>query len=167
MTERLSWEQTWMGIADVMAKRSVCSAAQVGAIIVDPTNRPVSTGYNGPPRYFPRPERRRSGDVEGPRDIDCAQWCERRATGAQAESYGLACPTIHAEANALMFADRRDYEGGSIYVTASCCADCAKLISNSGLLTVHMRVREEDSHRNPVEVTKFMQRCGLEVRWMT
>ena len=64
-----------------------------------------------------------------------------------------------------MFADRRDYEGGSIYVTASCCADCAKLISNSGLKNVFMRVRIEDVHRNPEEVTEFMRYCGLRVEW--
>ena len=62
-----------------------------------------------------------------------------------------------------MFADRRHVEGGTIYVTRSCCADCAKLIANSGLDRVVMRVTREDEHRNPDDIADFLLRAGLTV----
>lgn len=141
-----------MSVADEVGKRSLCVKAQVGAVIVDKTNRPVSTGYNGPPRNF-----------DTPGDNRCDQWCSRAQEGDSGPTYGLSCPSVHAEANALMFADRRDYEGGTIYVTRSCCADCAKLIGNSGLLRVVMYVTKEDTHRNPNEVIRFLQDCRLSI----
>lgn len=149
---RLSWDETWTAVADVIARRSRCDSRQVGAVVVDPTNRPVSTGYNGPPRGLDLP----SGST-------CTDWCPRRQTGDRGLGYGLSCLSVHAEANALMFADRRDYEGGTIYVTSACCQDCAKLVANSGLKRVVMRVTAEDEHRRPGETIDFLRRCGLEV----
>uniref|UniRef100_A0AAU6R6L7 Deoxycytidylate deaminase n=1 Tax=Micrococcus phage Kurnik TaxID=3092208 RepID=A0AAU6R6L7_9CAUD len=149
---RPTWEKTWLHVADVMAQRSRCDGAQVGAVIVDKNNRPVSTGYNGPPAGYPVPDGK-----------TCESWCTRRMFSSREKSYGLACPTVHAEANALMFADRRTYEGGTIYVTASCCADCAKLIANSGIARVVMAVRPQDAHRDPESVVKFLEDCGLRV----
>lgn len=147
---RPSWDETWMGIADVMSLRSRCDGAKIGAVIVDIHNRPVSTGYNGPPAGFVSED-------------GCGQWCPRRMSGDRGTSYGLTCPAVHAEANALMFADRRTYEGGTIYVTASCCEDCTKLVANSGLKRVVMRVRDVDQHRKPYAMQRFLQECGLQV----
>jgi dCMP deaminase len=150
---RPDWDTTWMAVADTVALRSKCDSRQVGAVIVDSTNRPISTGYNGPPRNFP-----------GANDRTCNSFCPRRQSGAQPFSYGLSCPSVHAEANALMFADRRDYEGGTIYVTAACCQDCTKLIANSGIHRVIVRVDERDSHRDPQASIDFLRSCGLDVR---
>jgi len=147
---RPDWDMTWMDIADVMARRSKCDGAQVGAVIVDATNRPVSTGYNGPPRNLA---------VSG----GCSGWCSRRIAGDRGKEYGLSCPSIHAEANALMFADRRHIEGGTIYVNRAICADCAKLIANSGLVRVVMRITDEDMHRDPQKVCLFLAESGLQV----
>jgi len=141
-----------MAVADTVARRSKCDGRQVGAVVVDSTNRPISTGYNGPPRGF--------NDLGGQ---TCSVWCQRRQSGSQHAQYGLTCPSVHAEANALMFADRRDYEGGTIYVTASCCADCTKLIANSGISRVVMRVDARDAHRSPLTIVTFLEDCGLEV----
>lgn len=167
---RQSWDQTWMHVAEVIAGRSVCDGRAIGAIVVDSSNRPVSTGYNGPPRGF-----QRSSD-------HCSDWCPRQQTRTvtvkkmvarkvveqevtipgPGPSYGLNCPSIHAEANALMFADRRDFEGGTIYVTSACCADCGKLIANSGLKRVVMKLDEvADAHRKPRETVAFLESCQL------
>ena len=161
---RPSWDETWMSIAEDMSLRSPCSAAKVGSVIVDPANRPVSTGYNGPAANYEMTHVDIC-DTEGRvlrRDIPgCETWCQKRIDGLRGGSYELACPTIHAEANALMFADRRSYEGGTIYVTASCCADCAKLISNSGIHRVVMHITDADTHRDPHRVVNYLRRCGL------
>lgn len=152
MRTRPNWDETWMHVADTVALRSKCDARQVGAVIVDSSNRPISTGYNGPPRNFP-----------GTDGKTCTDFCPRRQNADQSLSYGLSCPSVHAEANALMFADRRDYEGGTIYVTAACCQDCAKLIANSGIHRVVVRIDERDSHRNPQATVQFLRSCRIVV----
>lgn len=149
---RPAWDEVWLSMARDIAKRSRCDGAQIGAVIVDPTNRPISVGYNGPPKDFPVAV-----------DSRCDSFCPRRQKDSRSLSYGLSCPSIHAEANALMFADRRDYVDGTIYVTAACCQDCTKLIANSGLARVVMVVREEDQHRDPQASIRFLEVCGLEV----
>lgn len=149
---RPSWDSTWMAVADSIAERSNCDSRQVGAVIVTSENRIVSSGYNGPPRGFPIS----AGQT-------CDSFCPRRQSGSQPLSYGLSCPSVHAEANALIFADRSTYQGGTIYVTAACCQDCAKLIANSGVARVVMRVDDRDTHRQPYVTVDFLRTCGLEV----
>lgn len=136
-----------MKIAEDVASRGNCEKAQIGAVIVDPTQRIVATGYNGPARNF-----------QG----ECKTGCDRFAFGDTSPNY-QTCISIHAEANALMFSDRRHRNDGTIYVNGAVCMDCAKLISNSGLHRVVMHV--VDDVRNPRYVTKYLMHCGLEVNW--
>ncbi len=114
------WDDVWMEVADAISQRSRC-IRQYGAVIVTAENRIVATGYNGPPAAF---------KVDGP---DCVGTCPH-ASKEPGESVGYAdCISIHAEANSLLFCDRRDREGGTIYITGIPCFDCGKLIANSGL----------------------------------
>lgn len=157
-----------MTVARVIAKRSLCSRDQVGAVIVDRDNRIVDTGYNGPPRnHWPS----REGEP-------CREWC-RRAKQNQVTSIVIAgvpqhicppnyddCDSLHAEQNALMFSDRRLREGGKIYVSSGVCGTCAKLIANSGLAeVVYARTQRADGapHRNSDKWVAFMEQCGLTV----
>lgn len=154
-TSRPSWDDTWLAVADTIALRSVCDGRQVGAVIVNAQNRAVSTGYNGPPRNYPVDSEAR-----------CSSFCARqmsRGDGAVDLAYGLSCPTVHAEANALIFADRSAFAGGTIYVTAACCPDCGKLIANSGLTRVVMRLDSRDLHRRPYDTVELLRACGLDV----
>lgn len=153
---RASWDETWMAVADTIARRSPCARRQIGAVIVSSHNRIVSTGYNGAPAGFQPAQL----------SPDCTGWCSRPSAVSTTVgvSYGLSCPSIHAEANALLFADRRDFEGGTIYVTSACCQDCGKLVANSGLARVVMRLEERDMHRDPGATIDFIRKCGLEVR---
>lgn len=146
-----STDDVWFAVAEAVALRSRCDRAQVGAVVLDKTGRVVSTGYNGPPAGFPAA------------DTSCSAWCRRAQNDDLGKFYGLACPSVHAEANALLYADRTRVEGGSIYVSRSCCADCAKLIANSGIKNVYMRVTAEDEHRDPAAVADFLVLCGLRV----
>lgn len=114
-------------------------------------NRVVSTGYNGPAASYPADTSR-----------GCRQWCPRSAGGDldKAVGYGYTCPAIHAEANALLHASRRDVEASTLYVTHAPCADCAKLISNSGVARVVMLRAPEDHRPDPVP---YLTSCGIEV----
>ena len=103
-----------MNIADEVATRSTCSRKHVGAVIVrDKTI--VATGYNGSIRGLPH------CDEVGHMMVD-----------------GHCVRTIHAEANAIIQAavHGNRIEGASIYVTASPCWSCFKMIANAGIRRV-------------------------------
>ena len=147
---RPAWDETWMAVADAMAARSKCVNRKVGAVIVNKDNRPVSVGYNGAP----------AGHKPSSLGPVCAAVCPRGGTGSRGDSYAN-CISVHAEANALIFADRRHYEGGTIYVTNPCCWDCAKLVANSGLARVVIRIGEVDAHADFLTPIRFLSDCGL------
>lgn len=154
---RATWDETWMKVADSIAGRSKCTNRQVGAVIVDQSNRPIAMGYNGEPAGFKPVLTMRavlSSTCSGycPRSKDCG--------GDRSDSYDN-CVSVHAEANALIFADRSQYQGGTIYVTNPCCWDCAKLVSNSGIARVVIRISDADAHADYKTPIKFMQSCGL------
>ena len=72
------------------------------------------------------------------------------------------CVAVHAEINALLFADRSAIEGGTLYVTAMPCWDCARAIANSGVSRVVFPVDwAEDASRDPDRLLKFLDECGL------
>ncbi len=100
-----------MRIAIEVASRSTCDRKHVGAVIVRDRNI-LSTGYNG--------------------SISGADHCDD--VGHMMED-GHCIATIHAEANAIIQAAKNgvNINGGSIYVNASPCWNCFKLIVNSGL----------------------------------
>ena len=109
--KRLPWDQYFMTIAHVVAARSTCDRKHVGAVIV--RDRTIlSTGYNGSIRGMPH--------------------CDEDGHMMEA---GHCVATIHAEANAIIQAARNGVriEGASIYVTASPCWTCFKMIANAGI----------------------------------
>lgn len=157
---RPDWNATWLGMALVIAQRSKCGV-KVGVIIVDPQQRIVASGYSGPPRgYVPKlplePMRH---------EPECAAYClrARKATPDRDPGYS-DCPSSHAEANALMFADRSRVEGGTIYVTSAPCFTCAKMIANSGVRKAVWAANPfADSYREPVKSAEFLEQCGIQV----
>lgn len=150
MEERPTWEDTWLECAHVMARRSRCSRAQVGAVIVSKDQTVVSQSYNGPPRDFPTS------------DGDCRDWCPRAQTDAPSPTYD-DCPSVHAEANAIARADFSKMEGSTLYVSTSCCKGCAKLLANSGVARVVFKSESDRDYRNPDETVRFLRACGIEV----
>lgn len=148
--KRLSWDDTWLSVADIVSMRSRCTRAQMGAVIVSHDQHIVATGYNGPAASWPE-----SGD--------CINWCDRAKGLSPLDNLYDACPAVHAEANALLYVDRSRSENGTIYITSVPCMQCAKLISNSGIRRVVSRLRKADMHRKPYDVVKFMEKCSLVV----
>lgn len=150
MINRPSWDETWLAVASAIGKRSRCSRAGLGAVIVSSDQRICATGYNGPAANWPF-------------DGDCINWCPRARGETPLDNMYEQCPAIHAEANALMYVDRSSVVDGSLYVTGAPCMQCAKLISNSGLSRVVCTIREQDSHRRPELVLEYLMTCGIEV----
>lgn len=161
---RPNWDETWMAVATAMSKRSRCVNRQVGAVIVTKENRPMAVGYNGPPAKFDKTEviiHFASVDVVSDHaNRGCEAFCPRGGSNDRGTAYSN-CVSVHAEANALLFADRRDYEGGTIYVTNPCCWECSKLVANSGVSRVVFRVSEADKHADIDKPLSFLRECGI------
>lgn len=79
-----------------------------------------------------------------------------------------ACEAVHAEANALIRADFTQIQGGTMYVSAAACINCARLMANSGVSRVVHRVTQRDMHRNPTDVEDYLKAAQLAViRYVT
>ncbi len=112
---RSNWEEYFMNIAKVVATRSTCDRKHVGALIVrDKTI--LSTGYNGSIRGMPH--------------------CDE--TGHMMENDHCVA-TIHAEANAVLQAAKNGVmiNGGEVYITASPCWICFKMLANTGIKKIY------------------------------
>jgi dCMP deaminase len=117
MTEkrpRASWDEYFMNIAREVATRSTCDRKHVGAVLVR-DKCILATGYNGSIRGVPH--------------------CDE--VGHMMED-GHCVRTVHAEANAIVQAAKNGVriDGASIYVTASPCWSCFRLIANAGVTRI-------------------------------
>ena len=110
----ISWDEYFMGVAMLAARRSKDPNTQVGACIVSPDNIILSTGYNGFPKGC--------SDDEFP-------W-ERE--GAETK-YPFV---VHAELNAILNCNGKSLQGAKIYVALFPCNECAKAIIQSGISEV-------------------------------
>ena len=113
-TDYINWDEYFMGIAMLAAKRSKDPNTQVGACIVSQDNIIISTGYNGMPKGC--------SDDEYPWD---------RVGEETKYPY-----VVHAELNAVLNANGRDLRGSKLYVALFPCNECAKAIIQSGVKEV-------------------------------
>jgi dCMP deaminase len=150
VSERIGWGAYFLGIARSVSARADCTRRKVGAVIVDPDHRVISTGYNGTPPggpsclagECPRGRHYRSGTVC---EYDCTDWdcqhyhhelcacgsnwpCDNAAApGSSYDTGPGSCISIHAEANALLWA-RGETKGATLYTTEEPCEGCRRLI---------------------------------------
>lgn len=104
-------DQRYLRMARIWAENSYCQRRQVGALVVK-DQRIISDGYNGTPSGF-------------------ENQCE--------DEQGVTHPyVLHAEANAITKLARssNNSDGATLYVTASPCIECAKLIIQAGIKRV-------------------------------
>lgn len=136
MDKRVDWDTYFMNIAREVATRSTCPRKSVGAVIVR-DRRILSTGYNGSIKGVPHCT-----------DVGCDM------------VDGHCVATVHAEANAIIQAARNGVciDGGDIYVTASPCWNCFKLIANSGI----KRIFYGEFYRDEKSL-KVAKECGIEL----
>ena len=136
MDSRTSKQNYYLDIADSVLERSTCLRRKYGAIIVR-NDEIISTGYNGAPRG-------RANCVD-------MGYCTREALRVpRGERYEL-CRSVHAEANAIISASRRDMVGGTLYLVgrnaqtgellpdATSCPMCRRMVINAGIVRVVIR----------------------------
>ena len=127
--QRISKENYYLNIAQTVLERATCLRRVYGAIIVK-NDEIISTGYNGAPR--------------GRRNCVDMGYCTReRLQVPRGERYEL-CRSVHAEANAIISASRRDMVGGNaqtgeLLPDATSCPMCRRHIINAGLERVVIR----------------------------
>lgn len=139
----ISWDDYFLGIALLAARRSKDPGTQVGACIVSPQNKIVSIGYNGMPFGC-------SDDV--------FPW--NREGETLETKYPYVC---HAELNAILNASGRDLQGCRIYVPLFPCNECAKAIIQSGIKKV-MYLSDKYSETEIVIASKRMlSAAGVEL----
>ncbi|MEE1061755.1 MAG: dCMP deaminase family protein [Ruminococcus sp.] len=141
-SDYISWDEYFMGVAILAAKRSKDPNTQVGACIVDQNNIILSTGYNG----FPF----------GCSDDDYS-W-ER--TGCDTKYQYV----VHAELNAILNARGKNLKGARLYVDLFPCNECAKAIIQSGVSEV-VYLYDKYADTEPTKASKRMlQSAGIKCR---
>lgn len=133
MDKQTKFDISYLRMAGIWAKNSYSKRRQVGALLVK-DRMIISDGYNGTPSGF-------------------ENVCE--------DENGVTKPyVLHAEANAItkVAKSNNSSEGATLYITASPCMECAKLIIQSGIIRVVYR----DAYRLDDGI-KLLERANIEV----
>ncbi|MBA2880310.1 dCMP deaminase [Desulfosalsimonas propionicica] len=120
--QRPAWDDYFMDIANLVARRSTCLRRAVGAVLVK-EHRVLSTGYNGAPAKIRH----------------CAEvGCLRESMNIESGQRHELCRGIHAEQNAIIQAAYHGVaiRGASLYCTNLPCAICTKMLINAGLTEI-------------------------------
>ena len=146
--QRIEKENYYLDIAQTVLERSTCLRRCYGAIIVQ-NDEIVATGYNGAPR--------------GRKNCSDLGYCMREKLQIpRGERYEL-CRSVHAEANAIISASRRECIGATIYLVgkeastgkilgdATSCSMCRRMIINAGIERVVIRKTETEFSIVPVQ----------------
>ena len=137
MTEKQrKLDERYLRMARIWAENSYCARRQVGALVVK-DKMIISDGYNGTPSGF-------------------ENVCE--------DDNKVTKPyVLHAEANAItkLARSNNNSDGATIYITASPCIECAKLIIQSGI----KRVVYGEKYRL-TDGIDLLKRAGIEVIYM-
>ena len=143
MDKRPSWDEYFMEMAVLTAKRSTCLRRNVGAVIVKDRHI-VATGYNRGLEHC--------GDREG--------GCLRQQMGVPSGEKHELCRALHAEQNAIIQAATlgQSIEGASIYITHQPCVICAKMIINAGI----ERIIVKEGYPDQLSVDILME-AGLRI----
>ncbi|MDY6431116.1 MAG: dCMP deaminase family protein [Bacilli bacterium] len=139
--DNLSWDEYFMGIAQMSALRSKDPSTQVGACIVDKQNKVVSIGYNGMPR-----------------GVDDKKIPWGHGEGLESK-YLYVC---HAEFNAILNTrDGTALNGCKIYVTLFPCNECAKAIIQTGIKEVIYAGDKYHDHIEQQASRKLLDMAGV------
>ncbi|CAM4000854.1 dCMP deaminase family protein [Cohnella lubricantis] len=155
MTEALrkDWDTYFMDIAFMVSTRSRCPRRHVGAVLVQ-GKKLLGTAYNGAPMGVPDCSEAGCMIVEeyepAVRGDDSTMLKKQRCIR-----------TIHAEQNLLLFTDRIDREGSTVYVTDQPCWTCANMLANSGIREIVYHRRYPKDYE---KVEQLMEQRGIQFR---
>jgi len=149
---RRDWINYYLDIAETVSQRCTCLRRHYGAVIVR-ENEIISTGYVGAPR--------------GRKNCSDMGYCLREQKQIPRGERFELCRSVHAEANAIISASRRDMLGSSLFLTgfdmpqhtyiknATSCSMCKRLIINAGISTVY--IRDDKNTYREVSVNEWIE----------
>lgn len=143
-----------MDIAFMASTRSRCGRRKVGAVLVQ-GKKLLGTAYNGAPSGVPDCEEAGCMLIEE-YDMKVMDNGEQQVVKKQ-----RCVRTIHAEQNLLLFTDRKDREGSTVYVTDQPCWTCANMLANSGITEV---VYSREYVKDQDKVVRLMEQKGIKFR---
>ena len=138
--KRISKDQYYLKIAEVVSLRSTCLRHKFGCVITK-NDQIISTGYNGA--------------VRGKKhciEVGCIRNRLKIPSGTRME----ICEAVHAEQNALLQAGRFA-EGGILYINGTPCKTCSKMIINSRIKKVVIPVNDNYPDKNGINLLKEMK----------
>ena len=144
MEERLSWDDYFMEITKLVARRSTCMRRHVGAVIVR-DRRILATGYNGAPRGLRH----------------CSETgCLREKMNIPSGQNQELCRGLHAEQNAIIQSALFgvSIENSQIYTVTQPCVVCAKMIINAGI----KRIVFDEAYPDPLS-EELIKESGIEL----
>ncbi len=145
-TDYITWDEYFMGLALLSAKRSKDPSTQVGACIVNNDNKVLSIGYNGTPIGF---------------SDEMMPW--QREGSFLETKYAYVC---HAEMNAILNF-HGDLRGTKLYVALFPCNECAKAIIQAGIKEiVYLSDKYKDTDAT-IASKKMFDTCGITYRQYT
>ena len=158
MAQRRDKENYYLDIADSVSERSTCLRRRYGAIIVS-NDEIISTGYNGAPR--------------GRKNCSDLGKCTREELKIPSGQRYELCRSVHAEANAIISAPRRDMIDAVLYLSGregptnqllrdtTSCSMCRRMIINAGIKKVVARIGDEDEY-SVTEVSEWIDHDDTE-----
>ena len=145
VNNRPSWEDYFMDITCLVAKRSTCTRRAVGAVIVK-DRRLLATGYNGAP-----------SQVRHCAEVGCMREQMKVPSGERHE----LCRGIHAEQNAIIQAAYHgvSVRGADIFCTNQPCSICARMIINAGI----ERIYYQSGYADPLAI-ELLEEARVELK---
>ncbi len=144
MTERPSWDEYFMKIAEDVASRATCIRRRVGAVIVK-DKRLLTTGYNGTPAGI---------------NHCTSETCLRTKNNIPSGERHELCRGLHAEQNAIIQAALHgvSISNAIIYITNQPCSICTKMLINSGIKKFIFK----DPYNDPLAM-EMIKDAGIEI----
>lgn len=143
-TDYISWDEYFMGVAELSAMRSKDPHTQVGCCIVSVDHKILSMGYNGLPR--------------GCSDDDFP-W---KREGPPLENKYFY--TTHSELNAILNYRGGSLEGATLYVTLFPCNECAKAIIQSGIEEIVYDSDKYEEEPSTIASKMMLRAAGVKTR---
>ena len=141
----ISWNEYFMGVASLSAKRSKDPSTQVGACVVNEDKRIIGIGYNG----FP---------------MGCSD--EVYPWGKSPNYLDSKYPyVVHAEPNAILNCTS-SLKGATLYVTLFPCNECAKLIIQAGIKEIVYMCDKYNGTESDIASKRMLEAAGVKTRKM-
>lgn len=139
---RKAWDSFYMGFARQAARRSNCMKSPVGAVVVRDSHI-ISCGYNGTPIGL-------RNCIDG----GCSRCNDNSHQGKHLDK----CYCVHAEVNSILYAGRKQCQGGTLYATMKPCLNCAKTLVQVGI----KRIVYLEDYSDP-DSTALLTAVGVEL----